>query len=142
MRMHRLLKAFFAVALASTACSAKNDSNVVDSTINTTSSAIAIANLDQQIHQAGNEDRRRRNYCSSGRGFWLTTKPWIGRAHLVRDDTRQAGSSCYALELAPQCTDSRMLLPTLRQRSALEQNRTRLLRYVHPSLSRLDVQRK
>ena len=53
--MHRLLKAFFAVALASTACSAKNGSNVVDSTINTTNSTIAIANLDQQIHQAGNE---------------------------------------------------------------------------------------
>jgi tetratricopeptide (TPR) repeat protein len=53
--MLRLLKAFFAVALASTACSAKNGSNVVDSTINTTNSAIAIANLDQQIRQAGNE---------------------------------------------------------------------------------------
>jgi tetratricopeptide (TPR) repeat protein len=55
MKMLRVLKVFFAVALAATACSAKNRSNVVDSTISTTSSAIAFANLDQQIHQAGNE---------------------------------------------------------------------------------------
>jgi tetratricopeptide (TPR) repeat protein len=55
MKMPRVFKAFFAVVLAATACGAKNDSNVVDSTINTTSSAIAIVNLNQQIHQAGNE---------------------------------------------------------------------------------------
>jgi tetratricopeptide (TPR) repeat protein len=55
MKMRRILKVFFAVALAATACSAKNDSNVVDSTISTTKSAIAIANLDQQVRQAGNE---------------------------------------------------------------------------------------
>ncbi|HXP42689.1 MAG TPA: hypothetical protein VN833_20715 [Candidatus Acidoferrales bacterium] len=55
MKMPPLLKAFLAVALASTTCSAKNGSNVVGSTINTTNSAIAIANLDQQIRQAGNE---------------------------------------------------------------------------------------
>ena len=48
-------KAFFAVLVASTICSAKNGSNVVDSTIYTTKSAIAIANLDQQVRQAGNE---------------------------------------------------------------------------------------
>jgi len=55
MKILRLWKAFFVVALAATACSAQDGSNVVDSTINTTSSAIAIANLDQQIRQAGNE---------------------------------------------------------------------------------------
>jgi len=55
MKMLRVLKVFFAVALAATACCAKSRSNVVNSTINTTSSAIAIANLDQQIRQAGNE---------------------------------------------------------------------------------------
>jgi tetratricopeptide (TPR) repeat protein len=55
MKMLRVLKVFFAVALAATVCSAKNGSNVVDSTINTTTSAIAIANLDQQVRQAGNE---------------------------------------------------------------------------------------
>jgi tetratricopeptide (TPR) repeat protein len=52
--MLRPLKAFFAVVLASTACSAKSGSSI-DCTINTTSSAIALANLDQQIQQAGNE---------------------------------------------------------------------------------------
>jgi tetratricopeptide (TPR) repeat protein len=51
----RVLRVFVAVALAATACSAKNGSSVVDSTINTTKSAIAIANLDQQVRQAGNE---------------------------------------------------------------------------------------
>jgi len=55
MKILRLWKAFFVVALAATACSAQDGSNVVDSTINTTTSAIAIANLDQQIRQAGNE---------------------------------------------------------------------------------------
>jgi tetratricopeptide (TPR) repeat protein len=55
MRMLPLWKAFLTVVLAATACSAKIGSNVVDSTINTTTSAIAIANLDQQIRQAGNE---------------------------------------------------------------------------------------
>jgi len=55
MRILLLWKAFLAVVLASTICSAKNGSNVVDSTINTTKSAIAIANLDQQIRQAGND---------------------------------------------------------------------------------------
>jgi tetratricopeptide (TPR) repeat protein len=55
MRILRLWKALVAVVLAATTCGAKDRSNVVDSTINTTSSAIAIANLDQQIHQAGNE---------------------------------------------------------------------------------------
>jgi len=55
MRILRLWKALVAIVLASTTCSAKNGSNVADSTINTTNSAIAIANLDQQIHQAGNE---------------------------------------------------------------------------------------
>ncbi len=55
MRILLLWKAFVAVVLASTICSAKDESIVPDSTINTTSSAIAFANLDQQIHQAGNE---------------------------------------------------------------------------------------
>ena len=55
MKMFRVLNAFFAVALAATICSTKNGLSAVDSTINTTNSAIAIANLDQQIHQAGNE---------------------------------------------------------------------------------------
>ncbi|MFZ0286978.1 MAG: hypothetical protein WAL32_17250 [Terriglobales bacterium] len=55
MRILLLWKAFLAVVLASTICSAKDGSIVADSTINTTSSAIAFANLDQQIHQAGNE---------------------------------------------------------------------------------------
>jgi tetratricopeptide (TPR) repeat protein len=55
MKMFRFSKTFFAVVLASTACGARNGSNIADSTINTTSSAIAIANLDQQIQQAGNE---------------------------------------------------------------------------------------
>lgn len=53
--MKILWKAFLTVVLASAICSAKDGSSAVDSTINTTSSAIAIANLDQQIHQAGNE---------------------------------------------------------------------------------------
>ena len=55
MRILLLWKAFLAVVLASTICSAKNGSNIADSKINTTNSAVAIANLDQQIHQAGNE---------------------------------------------------------------------------------------
>jgi tetratricopeptide (TPR) repeat protein len=55
MKILRLWKVYLAVVLASTACSAKNGANVVDSTINTTHSAIAFANLDQQIRQAGNE---------------------------------------------------------------------------------------
>jgi tetratricopeptide (TPR) repeat protein len=60
MKLPRVLPAFFALAFATTICSAKNRSNVfdsstLDSTINTTNSAIAIANLDQQIHQAGKE---------------------------------------------------------------------------------------
>jgi tetratricopeptide (TPR) repeat protein len=55
MKMLRFLKTFFAVVLASTAGGARNGSNIADSTINTTSSAIAIVNLDQQIQQAGNE---------------------------------------------------------------------------------------
>jgi tetratricopeptide (TPR) repeat protein len=55
MKILLLWKAFLAVVLASTICSAKDGSIVSDSTINTTSSAIAFANLDQQIHQAGNE---------------------------------------------------------------------------------------
>ena len=48
-------KAFLAVVLASTICGARDGSIVFDATINTTNSAIAIANLDQQIRQAGNE---------------------------------------------------------------------------------------
>ena len=59
MRILLLSKAFLAVALASTICSAKDsakDGSIVpDAAIDTTSSAIAFANLDQQIHQAGNE---------------------------------------------------------------------------------------
>jgi tetratricopeptide (TPR) repeat protein len=55
MKILLLWKAFLAVMLASTICTAKDGSIVPDSTINTTSSAIAFANLDQQIHQAGNE---------------------------------------------------------------------------------------
>lgn len=55
MRILLFWKAFLAVVLASTICSARDASIVPDSTINTTSSAIAFANLDQQIHQAGNE---------------------------------------------------------------------------------------
>jgi tetratricopeptide (TPR) repeat protein len=55
MKILRVLKVFLAIALAATASSAKNGSSVVDSTINTTKSAIAIANLDQQVRQAGNE---------------------------------------------------------------------------------------
>jgi tetratricopeptide (TPR) repeat protein len=55
MRIHIFWKAFLAVVLTSTICSAKDRSIALDSTINTTSSAIAFANLDQQIQQAGNE---------------------------------------------------------------------------------------
>jgi tetratricopeptide (TPR) repeat protein len=55
MRILQPWKAFLAVVLASTICSAKDGSIVPDSTINTTSSAIAFANLDQQIRQAGSE---------------------------------------------------------------------------------------
>ncbi len=55
MRILLFWKAFLAVVLASTICSARDGSIVPDSRINTTSSAIAFANLDQQIHQAGNE---------------------------------------------------------------------------------------
>jgi tetratricopeptide (TPR) repeat protein len=101
MKMLRLLKAFFAVALASTACGAKNGSNVVDSTINTTNSAIAIANLDQQIRQAGTEvgveellllrsrflaDYQALNRASAlGEGRYAT-----GREFLLRARTRSA----------------------------------------------------
>jgi tetratricopeptide (TPR) repeat protein len=46
---------FFVVLVASTICSARNGPNVIDSTTDTTASAIAIANLDQQIRQAGSE---------------------------------------------------------------------------------------
>ena len=42
MKMLRVLKAFFAVVLAATACTAKNGSSVIDSAINTTNSAIAM----------------------------------------------------------------------------------------------------
>jgi tetratricopeptide (TPR) repeat protein len=55
MRILLLWKAFLAVVLASTICGAKDGWIAPVSTINTTSSAIALANLDQQIHQAGNE---------------------------------------------------------------------------------------
>ena len=55
MKIPRLWKALVVVALASTACSAKSGSNVTDSPNSTTNSGIAIANLNQQIHQAGNE---------------------------------------------------------------------------------------
>jgi tetratricopeptide (TPR) repeat protein len=49
-------KVLAVIVFASTVCSAKNRSTVLDSTVNTTSSAIAIANLDQQIRQAGDEN--------------------------------------------------------------------------------------
>jgi tetratricopeptide (TPR) repeat protein len=55
MKMLRLWKALLAVVLVSMTCSAEDRSEVVDSTIATTSSAIAIANLDQQIRQAGSD---------------------------------------------------------------------------------------
>jgi tetratricopeptide (TPR) repeat protein len=55
MRILQFWKAFLIVVLASTICSAKNRSIVPGPAINTTSSAIAFANLDQQIQQAGNE---------------------------------------------------------------------------------------
>jgi tetratricopeptide (TPR) repeat protein len=55
MKMLRLRKAFFAVMLASATCGAKDASKVFESTIDTTTSAIAITNLNQQIRQAGNE---------------------------------------------------------------------------------------
>jgi tetratricopeptide (TPR) repeat protein len=55
MKMLQHWKVFFAVLVASTICSAKSGSSMLDSAITTTSSAIAIANLDQQIRQAGNE---------------------------------------------------------------------------------------
>jgi tetratricopeptide (TPR) repeat protein len=55
MKILRLWKALVAIVLASTTCSAKNGSNITNSTISTTNSVIAIANLDQQIHQAGGE---------------------------------------------------------------------------------------
>jgi hypothetical protein len=114
MKILLLWKAFLAVVLASTICSAKDGSIVSDSTINTTSSAIAFANLDQQIHQAGNEIGVEELLLVRSR-----------RAHLGRDGTRPVGSYCYALELATRCTGSPMLLPTLKQRSALELSRTR-----------------
>ena len=54
MKIPRLWNMWIAVVLACASCSAKDVSNV-DSATDTTSSAIAIANLDQQIRQAGNE---------------------------------------------------------------------------------------
>ena len=55
MKMSHLWTTFLAVALVSMTCSAKDGSEVCDPITSTTSSAIAIANLAQQIRQAGNE---------------------------------------------------------------------------------------
>jgi tetratricopeptide (TPR) repeat protein len=101
MKILRLWKAFFVVALAATACSAQDGSNVVDSTINTTSSAIAIANLDQQIRQAGNEigveelllvrSRFLGNYEALDRASALGEERYAtGRELLLRARTRSA----------------------------------------------------
>ena len=54
MKILRVRNIWLAVVFASTIGSAKSGSSG-DSPINTTSSAIAIANLDQQIRQAADE---------------------------------------------------------------------------------------
>jgi len=54
MKILRPWKVWLAIVLASTTCTAKTGSSG-NSTIDTTNGAIAIANLDQQIRQAGNE---------------------------------------------------------------------------------------
>ena len=73
---------------------------------------------------------------------WPDAARAVAAAPLGRDGTRPPGSFCYVPELVRQCTDSRMLLPTLRQRRALEQNRMRSPRYAHPFSWRWDVRRR
>jgi hypothetical protein len=55
MKLLRLCNAVLVAVVASHTCSAKKSASIRDSAINTTSSMIALANVDQQIRQAGNE---------------------------------------------------------------------------------------
>lgn len=55
MMLSRLCSIVLTVVVASFTCSAKEHASVAESAINTTSGAIAIANLNQQIRQAGSE---------------------------------------------------------------------------------------
>lgn len=55
MKLLTLCNAVLMGVVASHTCSAKNSASIRDAAINTTSSMIAIANVDQQIRQAGNE---------------------------------------------------------------------------------------